>query len=114
MCKDVVLLLAVGAGYFAFLHSGKSFLFMQMSHILDFSSYEEAVKVLHHLLLWNYDTFCDIFPWVLNRTAITQWWWWSSVYIIQVVSFSSALQKVFEEQPTNLSEEKNPLMVDKH
>lgn len=28
LCKEIVLLLAVGAGYFAFLHSGKSFLFM--------------------------------------------------------------------------------------
>jgi len=28
---------------------------MQMSHLPDFSSYEGAVKVLHRLLLWNYD-----------------------------------------------------------
>lgn len=112
LCKETVLMLVVGAGYFAFLHSGKSLLFMQMSCVLDFSSYAEAAKVLHNLLLWNY-TFCDIFSWVLDRTAITQGWSSSSCFI-QVISFSSPLQKVLKEQTTDLSEGKNPLMADKH
>lgn len=105
-------MLIVGAGYFAFLHSGKSFLFMQMSYVLDFPSYAEAVKVLHNLLLWNY-TFCDIFSWVLDRTAITHGWSSLSCFV-QVISFSSPLQKVLKEQPTDLSEGKNPLMADEH
>jgi len=55
--KEIILLLAVGAGYLEFLHSRNSFLFMQMSRIPDFSSYEEVVKVLHHLFLWNHGIF---------------------------------------------------------
>lgn len=105
-------MLVVGAGYFAFLHSGKSFLFMQISCVLVFSSYAEAVKVLHNLLVWNY-TFCDIFHWVLGRTAITRGWS-SSSCIVQVISFFSPLQKVLKEQPTDFSEGKNPLVADKH